>query len=267
MTAALAVIVDCMHLLVQAMEIDGIGVRPLREYLYLLAHAVEVGPFSLTQYLDIFRGFATAVKNIINDYFNNIHEENLDGIIERTPKDQILPKYLPADSAAEKERTQHRISEIFFRDLISLALGLRQLDLFLSRILNTLFHQSAKIPKDSLHSLLNYDPQRAVTSLVMPNERVDGIIYLGNKGLNMVKLRNFGFPVPPGFIVTTEVFRCNEISCRISAKEKSRSVPSSAILPPAPGRNARPQDDQPKDHQKGRSDRVNFSQRIDSGNE
>ncbi|MCB2168210.1 MAG: pyruvate, phosphate dikinase [Deltaproteobacteria bacterium] len=204
-------IYDLLLLFQRALALDGISSKEFERQLGMLSHALEARGFTFTQYLDIFRGFATAVKNIINDYFNNIHEENLDGIIERTPKDQILPKYLPADSTAEKERTQHRISEIFFRDLISLALGLRQLDLFLSRILNTLFHQSAKIPKDSLHSLLNYDPQRAVTSLVMPNERVDGIIYLGNKGLNMVKLHNFGFPVPPGFIVTSEVFRCREV--------------------------------------------------------
>ena len=33
----------------------------------------------------------------------------------------------------------------------------------------------------------------------------------GNKGLNMAKLKAFGLPVPPGFIITTEVFRCWEI--------------------------------------------------------
>ena len=203
----------------RALALDGIASQEFKRQLEMLAHALEARGFTFTQYLDIFRGFATAVKNIVNDYFNNIHEQNLDRIIERTPPDQILPKYLPPDGEVENEGHQHRVSEIFFRDLISLALGLRQLDLFLSRILTTLFHQSAKIPKDSLHSLLNYDPQRAMTSLVMPNERVDGIIYLGNKGLNMLKLTRFGFPVPPGFIVTTEVFRCREVIERYPAAE------------------------------------------------
>ena len=41
--------------------------------------------------------------------------------------------------------------------------------------------------------------------------KVSGIIYLGNKGLNMVKLKKYGLPIPPGFIITTEVFRCREI--------------------------------------------------------
>ncbi len=212
-------IYDLLLLFQRALALDGIASKEFERQLGMLAHALEARGFTFTQYLDLFRGFATAVKNIINDYFNNIHEQNLDRIIERTPMDQVLPKYLPTDDGQAREGNAHRITEIFFRDLISLALGLRQLDLFLSRILNTLFHQSAKIPKDSLHSLLNYDPQRAVTSLVMPNERVDGIIYLGNKGLNMLKLRNFGFPVPPGFIVTTEVFRCRDVIERYPAAE------------------------------------------------
>lgn len=212
-------IYDLLLLFERALALDGIASKEFERQLEMLAHALEARGFTFTQYLDIFRGFATAVKNIINDYFNNIHEQNLDRIIDRTPLENILPKYLPLDAGVEGERHNDRISEIFFRDLISLALGLRQLDLFLSRILTTLFHQSAKIPKDSLHSLLNYDPQRAMTSLVMPNERVDGIIYLGNKGLNMVKLTNFGFPVPPGFIVTTEVFRCREVIERYPAAE------------------------------------------------
>ena len=204
-------IYDLLQLFNRALKLDGISSKEFERQLEMLSHALGARGFTFTQYLDIFKGFATAVKNIINDHFNNIHEQNLNRIIDSIPRTQILPKFLPTDQQIDGEDLPHRISEIFFRDLISLALGLRQLDLFLSRILNTLFHQSAKIPKDSLHSLLNYDPQRAVTSMVAPNPRVDGIIFLGNKGLNMLKLRSLGFPVPPGFIVTTEVFRCREV--------------------------------------------------------
>jgi len=195
----------------RALRLEGIFSVELERQLELLAHALDARGFTFTQFLDIFKGFAQAVKNIINDHFNNVHEQNLDGIIRRTPQAHIQPKFLPAQSEVDPEKLPHRISEIFFRDLISLSLGLRQLDLFLSRILNTLFHQSARVPKERLHRLLNYDPQRAVTSLVEPNPQVDGIILLGNKGLNMMKLRSFGFPVPPGFIITTEIFRCLEI--------------------------------------------------------
>ncbi len=214
-------IYDLLLLFNRALRLDGISSKEFERQLEMLSHALEARGFTFTQYLDIFKGFARAVKNIISDYFHNIHEENLNRIIARTPPEHLLPKYQPAEDEPHDERMLHRLSEIFFRDLISLALGLRQLDLFLSRILNTLFHQSAQIPKNSLHSLLNYDPQRAMTSLVAPNPKVDGIIFLGNKGLNMMKLKSFGFPVPPGFIVTTEVFRCREVIESYGAAEEN----------------------------------------------
>jgi pyruvate,orthophosphate dikinase len=38
-----------------------------------------------------------------------------------------------------------------------------------------------------------------------------GLIYLGNKGLNLMRLIKYGMRVPPGFIITTEVFRFRDI--------------------------------------------------------
>ena len=195
----------------KALRIDGIASAELARQLDMLAHSLEVRGFSFTQYLDIYKGFAQAVKNIINDYFNNIHGEHLTRILTKLPQGQIHPKYHPTDDDTDAEKLRHRTSEIFFRERLAMSLGLRQLDLFLTRILNTLFHQSNKLPKEKLRRLLNYDPQRAITALHHPNELVTGIIYLGNKGLNMLKLINFGLPIPPAFIITTEVFRCREI--------------------------------------------------------
>jgi pyruvate,orthophosphate dikinase len=197
-----------------ALQLDGVSSVEFERQLDLLAHALEAKGFTFTQYLDIFKGFAQAVKNIINDYFHNIHEENLDRILSQIPLDQVIPKFLPAGEAegkVEGERLRHRISEIFFRDRIALSLGLQQLDLFLSRILATLFHQAEKLPKEQLHLLLNYDPQRTLTSIVTPARRIADIVYCGSKGMNMVSLRRYGLPVPPGFIITTEAFRCRAI--------------------------------------------------------
>jgi len=195
----------------RALKLDGISSVEIERQLDFLAHSLEVKGFSFTQYLDIFKGFAQAVKNIVNDYFNNIHEQNLSHILNRISPDDILPKHLPSSPLADPEKLKHRISEIFFRDRIALSLGLQQLDLFLSRILNTLYHQAEKLPKEKLHLLLNYDPENAMTPINDPGSRLTGIIQLGNKGLNLVRLRSFGMPVPPGFIITTEVFRCREI--------------------------------------------------------
>ncbi len=204
---------DRLRLLDRALKIDGLASAELERELDLLNRSLEIRGFSFTQYLDIFKGFAQAVKNVINDYFNNVHGEALTRVLNRLPAESILEKYFPNGYRLDddKEKICHRTSEIFFRDRLATSLGLQQLDLFLSRILNTLFQQSNQLPREKLRLLLNYDPDRVLTPLHRANPRAEGIIYLGNKGLNLVKLLRMGLPVPPGFIITTEVFRCREI--------------------------------------------------------
>jgi pyruvate,orthophosphate dikinase len=204
-------IYDRLMLLNKALKIDGIHSAEVEHHLDLLVHSMEIRGFSFTQYLDIFKGLAQAVKNIINDYFSNIHGEHLTQILMHLPADQITEKYHPANGHCDADKLHHRVSEIFLRDRLAMSLGLQQLDLFLSRIMNTLYNQSSKLPKENLRRLLNYDPQKTITSISNPTNLATGIIYLGNKGLNMMRLQNFGFPIPPGFIITTEVFRCRDI--------------------------------------------------------
>jgi len=204
-------IYDYLQLFYRALKLDGILSSEMERQLDLLARSLEVRDFSFTQFVDIFRGFSQAVKNIVNDYFNSIHQQNLINILGPLPADRFVPKYMPKDRSIDQEKLIHRVSEIFLRERIASVLGLQQLDLFLGRILNTLFQQSEKLPREGLRLLLNYDPQKIVTAIRPVNKTVSDIIYLGNKGLNLVKLMGHGFPVPPGFIITTELFRCREI--------------------------------------------------------
>jgi len=206
-----------LRLFSKALKLEGISTVEIERQLDFLAHAVELRGFTFTQCLDVFRGFAQAVKNIIADNFNNVHEENLTRILSRIPISEISEKYVsrkednPACSGVMSDSEQHRISEIFCREKIAMSLGLQQLDVFLTRILNTLFHQAEKLHKDHLQQLLIYDPQSAMVSIGQAAADNTGIIYLGNKGYNLVKLRSYGLSVPPGFIITTEVFRFREM--------------------------------------------------------
>jgi pyruvate, orthophosphate dikinase len=200
-------IYDLLMLFNKALKLDGLASVQIDSQLDLLAHSVAVKAFTITQYIDIIKGFANAVKNIINDNFHNVHGENLTLVLGRPSATQILPKYFSNEKLADNERNSYRVPEIFFRDRIALSLGLQQLDLFLSRILNTLYHQSEELPTDKLRQLLLYDPHTAMTSIDNPVSKVANLVYLGSKGFNLVKLKDFGLPVPPGFIITTEVFR------------------------------------------------------------
>ena len=209
--ATFSQIYEYLYLFYWALKLDGISSLEMERQLDLLAHSLEIKGFSFTQYVDIFRGFSQAVNNIVNDYFNNIHQENLLKIINQIPKEGLLAKYLPLNGADDGERTVHRVTEIFLRDRIASSVGLQQLDLFLSRILNTLHLQADQLRKENLRLLLSYDPKKTMTPISPSRRELSDIIHLGNKGLNLTRIKRYGLPVPPGFIITTEVFRCREI--------------------------------------------------------
>jgi pyruvate,orthophosphate dikinase len=219
--ATFSQIFDYLRLFNLALKFDGVSSLEIERQLDLLAHSLKIRGFSLTQYLDIFRGFSQAVRNITNDYFNNIHQGNLSRILDQMPAEKLLPKYLPPEGSDDHKKLPHRITEIFLRDRIATSLGLQQLDLFLSRILNTLYHQSDELPKEDLRLLLSYDPQKVITPIYPTKKGVSDVIRLGNKGFNLVKLNSYGLPVPPGFIITTEVFRCREIVDRYTRAKKN----------------------------------------------
>ncbi|MBW2063988.1 MAG: pyruvate, phosphate dikinase [Deltaproteobacteria bacterium] len=220
-SATLSQIYDYLMLFYRALKLDGITSSAMERQLDLLSHSLKVREFSSTQYLDIFRGFSDAVRNIVNDFFNRIHEENLALVVKQLPCSSLKAKYRPPEGQSDDENLLDRVSEIFTRERITSSLGLQQLDVFISRIVNTLSQQSEKLPREKLRILLSYDPQNATTPLTQVKKKVRDIIYLGNKGLNLVKLIENGFPIPPGFIITTEVFRFQEIFDTYPPAEKN----------------------------------------------
>nr|WP_319495241.1 PEP/pyruvate-binding domain-containing protein [uncultured Desulfobacter sp.] len=207
----------------QALALDGIISNKLDTQLGFLKYAINITTCSFTQYLDIFKGFTRAVADAVNDHFNNLHSLNLSNLENRIGLENILEKYLPDgfDPKADMANTpaavkmakklDQRVADIFFRDRIATSLGLQQLDVFLNRILNTLFRQSERLTQDELSALLNYDPKAAVCPIDAGELFSNNIIYLGNKGLNLIELKRLGIKVPDGFIITTEVFKCLDL--------------------------------------------------------
>jgi len=201
-----------LNLFRTALDLDGITSNQLDVQMDFLKFSVDIRTCTFTQYLDIFKGFTRAVGDIVNDHFNNIHSSNLSQIESRLGKDQILKKYLPKGSKNKKLKLDQRVAEIFFMDRIATSLGLQQMDVFLNRILHTLFQQSEKLSQIHLSRLLNYDPKCSVIEVDSADDPIsNNIIFLGNKGLNLIKLKKSGIKVPEGFIITTEVFKCREI--------------------------------------------------------
>ena len=100
-------------------------------------------------------------------------------------------------------------SENFFRSIIASSFGLQVLDNFVNAIIRTLSAELEKF-KDNKHILnlvMSYTPESAISPLHKRNREIDNQILIGNKGYFLKELTSFNFPVPSGFIITTEVFR------------------------------------------------------------
>jgi pyruvate,orthophosphate dikinase len=198
----------CLRLYLRAMKVDGISSRRLDTYASLLSSSIGMKRFSYTQHLDIVRGLSEGVKDVIYAYYTNVHQNNLSSIIPQIGRENLLTKYRSLWDEEDLPSTGHRLSESFFRDLIATTFGLQHLDNFILRIIQTLEAQKDILDEQTIDLLMTYNPEKAISSLNNENKRTHNLIHLGNKGFNLTSLVGDGKPVPPAFIITTEIFRC-----------------------------------------------------------
>lgn len=180
---------------VKALELEGIATEGLVSKMKYISSALQVRQFSIDQYIDIFQFIEKSIQDIIRDYYIDAHRDNLSIIIK-----QMLKK--------DEEQT-YRISENFIRSMISSAFGLQVLDNFVNDIIRTLSAELEKFKdnKQILNLVMAYIPELAISPIHKRNKKMDNQILIGNKGYFLKQLVSFDFPVPPGFIITTEVFR------------------------------------------------------------
>jgi pyruvate,orthophosphate dikinase len=201
-------IIKCLDLYLRALRIDGITSRRLETYMELLSSSLGIKRFSYTQYLDIFRGLSDGVKDVIYAYYTNIHQNNLSIIIPQIGATNLLIKYRNLWDENDVSGSILRLSEFFFRNLIAGTFGLQHLDNFITWIMQTLESQKEVLDQESLDLLMTYNPENVISFLHSSNPQTRNLIHLGNKGLNLTQLADENKPVPPGFIITTEIFRC-----------------------------------------------------------
>jgi pyruvate,orthophosphate dikinase len=205
-------IIRVIHYFFRAMQLDGIFSQRLDTQLKLLGKSLEIKRFTFTQYLDIFRGFSEAVKDILSVYYINAHRNNLSNLIRQMGRENIQAKHLPPPGEElSLNEFIHQISERFLRDLVSSTFGLQYLDNFLARVQQILSEQKETLSEDDLDLLMTYDAKKVTCFIHHPNPLTNDLIHLGSKGYNLLVLASEGIHIPPGFIVTTEVFRCLRI--------------------------------------------------------
>ncbi|MBW2039035.1 MAG: pyruvate, phosphate dikinase [Deltaproteobacteria bacterium] len=206
--STLAKIHKYLWLFIKALDLEGIAKEGLEAKMKFFGSALQVKLFSVDQYINIFQFVSRSIQDIIRNYYIDAHRSNLPIIINQSlekKQDTGEQKTSPKD-----EEAVYQISENFIRSMISSAFGLQALDNFISNILRALSTESERLKdrKEILNLLMTYDPDITISPIYQINKKTDDQIHLGNKGYFLKKLASFHFPVPPGFIITTEVFRC-----------------------------------------------------------
>jgi pyruvate,orthophosphate dikinase len=197
-----------LWLYVKALDLEGMAVEGLSAKVKYVSHALEIKQFSIDQYIDIFQFISKGIQGLVREYYIDVHRPNLHRIIG-----QLLSEGSAAfggkPAAAREEELLYQLSENFIRTAIASAFGLQVLDNFINRILRTLQAELEKFKenKQILNLVMTYEPETAMTPLDRRDKKLDNQIRLGNKGYFLKELSAMGFPVPPGFVLTTEVFR------------------------------------------------------------
>lgn len=185
----------------EGLELDGITNQSFNSNLQMLHFSLTSRSFSFDQYINIFQFLAEDVKRIIIKYFLKSFE---------FPLKIIIPQLFdPAHKLNEKELQQliNRKSEEFHRDVIAEAFLLQPLDNFVTRILHSLRSMADRLDSPLIADIMSYNSELVISSLSESTPKLDNQVFLGSKAYHLKNLYLHGFPIPPGFVLTTEVFR------------------------------------------------------------
>lgn len=196
-------IYQILKLFKEGLEIDGIESQGFDSNLEMFKYGLTSPNFSFDQYVNIFQFMAQNVKEIINEYFLRVYDQSLKVII---PEVFDLKK-ICTDS--EMMQTYHKKAEVFYREILSSAFLIQQLDNFISNIVTSLESMADNYSGLFIKNMMTYDPDLIVSPLQTKTREMDNPVFLGAKAYYLKKLINYGMPVPPGFVLTTQ-FYCHK---------------------------------------------------------
>lgn len=193
-------ICDTIQLLREGMQLDGIYDQGFDSNMKMLQYSLNSGCFTIEQYINIFQFMEGSLHEIISNYFIRPYEPLLKVIIPQLMDEEVQDKMKMKKILAQK-------SEVFYRDLLSSSFLIQQMDNFIGEILNNLRTQANLLSAEEAQNLMTYDQRMVMSPLYEETPLCDNKVFLGAKAYYLKKLYLNNYPVPPGFVVTTEVFR------------------------------------------------------------
>jgi pyruvate,orthophosphate dikinase len=163
--------------------------------LAMLSSVQHSTTLTLDQYLDIFKLLKDSVNEIINEYYYRFYDSQLAHILE----EQV------------SKQEQEIFAEEFYRTLLSASFLVQGLDGFITRILQSLTEMRQLFSKEDIVKLMSYDPDRLFFHLYNRNSRIENQVLLGSKAFFLKRMYQYEFPIPPGFVITTDLYRNRDI--------------------------------------------------------
>lgn len=185
-----------IQLLNKGLTLDGIHDQGLDSKIEIFQYGLKSGALNTNQYINLIEFMEKRIKEIINKYFIRPYD-NLLRI--------IIPQY---DSGREtRKKIIVQKSEVFYRELLSSAFLVQILDNFIGKILNNLRGMAGILSSEEAQRIIKCDFDNIISPLYAETPTMDNQIFLGSKAFYLKKLFLWNYPVPPGFIITTELFR------------------------------------------------------------
>ncbi len=192
---------EALGLFREGLVMDGIRDEGFDANLKMLESSFSSASLSLDQYTNILEFLEQSVKGIIERYYLHLYDPPLRAIVPH-----LLSGAYPIPEAELKE-VLHKTSESFLREVISSAFLIQLLDNFLSETVRAIRSMGDHLPREFIREVMTYDPDLIISPLCKRTPWMDNPIFLGAKAFFLKELHAADFPVPPGFVLTTEVFR------------------------------------------------------------
>lgn len=194
-------ILDVLNLFKVGLELDGIVNQGFNSNCEMFKYSLNSPSCSLDQYINIFQFMAQNIKKIIDEYFLSVYEQPLRIIISQL---YFNKENVDKDN---KENIIHMHSESFFREILTSAFLIQDLDNFITNIISTLRSMVDNYSTEIIKNMMTYDSDLIISPLYEETVEMDNPVFLGTKAYFLKKMTSYNFPVPPGFVLTTELFR------------------------------------------------------------
>jgi pyruvate,orthophosphate dikinase len=178
-----------------AMEQELITNDAFSTALSMLRSAQHLANLSLDQYLDMFKLLKDSVSELINEYYYRFYDNALKQLTEHSQATGITEMF----------------AEEFYRKLLSASFLVQGLDSFITRIIEALAEMKQLFSVSDIPRVMSYDPDQLFYHLDTKNSRIENQVLLGSKGYFLKRMRQYEFPVPDGFVITTELYRQRDI--------------------------------------------------------